>query len=277
MNRPPNPGAAAASSTSSATANSSTQGAAADREQKMLEAATEGMLSRIADIKASIASLITKLENDPYLNWPSFLDSYALVSGQLNTMVKNIKSDRTPSFKRYICLPLTLSQDRDEELARSTEGRIGQFSHDLVPDYLRTKPDPEVEARHAQYESRVATLNPEQMHKQLGVMEKMTKEMLKHITKEREDIESRATARAEFEKTFAFEDTFSLVAVVSHGKGIRNVVPPGQLPGQMMRPGGPPGPPGGPQVPTSQPPGGKMPGSIKTNIRAANQVHPYAR
>ena len=59
----------------------------------------------------------------------------------------------------------------------------------------------------------------------------------------------------------------------------RNVVPPGQLPGQMMRPGGPPGG-GGPQVPTSQPPpgpGGKMPGSIKTNIRAANQVHPYAR
>ena len=61
----------------------------------------------------------------------------------------------------------------------------------------------------------------------------------------------------------------------------RNVVPPGQLPGQMMRPGGGPpgGPPGGggPQVPTSQPPpgpGGKMPGSIKTNIRAANQVHP---
>ena len=40
---------------------------------------------------------------------------------------------------------------------------------------------------------------------------------------EREDIESRATARAEFEKTFAFEDTFSLVAAVSHGKGIRQV------------------------------------------------------
>ena len=58
-----------------------------------------------------------------------------------------------------------------------------QFSHDLVPDYLRTKPDPEVEARHAQYEQRVATLNPEQMHKQLNVMDKMTKEMLKHITK----------------------------------------------------------------------------------------------
>ena len=40
-----------------------------------------------------------------------------------------------------------------------------------------------MEARHAQYEQRVATLNPEQMHKQLNVMDKMTKEMLKHITK----------------------------------------------------------------------------------------------
>jgi len=274
MNRPPNTGA---TPTSGASSNNSTQAAAADREQKMLEAATENMLSRLADVRASITSLIAKLENDPFLNWPSFLDSYALVSGQLNTMVRNIKSERTPSFKRYICLPLTLSQERDEELARSTEGRCGQFSHDLVPDYLRTKPDPEVEARHALYESRVATLNPEQMHKQLGVMEKMTKEMLKHITKEREDIESRATARAEFEKTFAFEDTFSLVAAVSHGKGIRMVVPPGQLPGQMMRPGGPPGPPGGPQGPTSQPPGGKMAPGLKTNIRAANQVHPYSR
>ena len=40
-----------------------------------------------------------------------------------------------------------------------------------------------MEVRHAQYEQRVATLNLEQMHKQLNVMDKMTKEMLKHITK----------------------------------------------------------------------------------------------
>ena len=38
----------------------------------MLEAATEGMLSRIADVKATIAGLIAKLENDPYLNWDEF-------------------------------------------------------------------------------------------------------------------------------------------------------------------------------------------------------------
>jgi mediator of RNA polymerase II transcription subunit 8 len=78
---------------------------------------------------------------------------------------------------------------------KTTEGRIGQFSHDLVPDYLRTKPDPEVENKHAQYESRVSGLNPDQLNKQLVVMEKVTKDLLKHITKEKDDIESRATAR----------------------------------------------------------------------------------
>ena len=67
MNRPPNQGAG--SGPSSAPNNSS---AAADREAKMLEAATEGMLTRLADVKASIAGLIAKLENDPFLNWEAF-------------------------------------------------------------------------------------------------------------------------------------------------------------------------------------------------------------
>ena len=60
---------------------------------------------------------------------------------------------------------------------------FGRFLSSSLNPVEFCHPDPEVEARHAQYESRVATLNPEQMHKQLGVMEKMTKEMLKHITK----------------------------------------------------------------------------------------------
>ena len=68
----------------------------------------------------------TSTDDPSFAGRPSFLDSYALVSGQLNPRVKSIKNERTPSFKRYICLPLTLSQDRDEDLARSTEGRIGQ-------------------------------------------------------------------------------------------------------------------------------------------------------
>ena len=47
------------------------------------------------------------------------------------------------NLRRYTTLPLSLSADRDDELARVTEQRVGTFSHDLVPHYLRTKPEPE--------------------------------------------------------------------------------------------------------------------------------------
>jgi Mediator of RNA polymerase II transcription complex subunit 8 len=39
---------------------------------------------RLTDVRTSISGLITKLETDPHLNWHSFLDSYALISGQVS-------------------------------------------------------------------------------------------------------------------------------------------------------------------------------------------------
>ena len=92
--------------------------------------------------------LILKLETDQTLNWPSFLDSYALISGQMNSLLRTMKHEKTPALKKYITLPLLLSPDRDEELLKITEHRVQTFSHDLIPDYLRTRPDPELEARH---------------------------------------------------------------------------------------------------------------------------------
>ena len=54
---------------------------ASEREQKQLEAGTEALGGRVVDLKSSLGQLILKLETDPTLNWHSFLDSYALISG----------------------------------------------------------------------------------------------------------------------------------------------------------------------------------------------------
>lgn len=58
-------------------------------------------------------------------------------------------------LRNLTVLPLLLSPERDEALLRLTEGRISVFSHDMVPDYLRTKPEPTAEQRMLQHEQKV--------------------------------------------------------------------------------------------------------------------------
>lgn len=60
-----------------------------------------------------------------------------------------------PPLRNLTVLPLLLSQERDETIFNLTEGRIPVFSHDLVPDYLRTKPDPTAEQKIHTHEQKV--------------------------------------------------------------------------------------------------------------------------
>lgn len=54
------------------------------REEKQLESALETITQRVNDLKSSIASMIYKIENEyETLNWPTFLDNYALISGHV--------------------------------------------------------------------------------------------------------------------------------------------------------------------------------------------------
>lgn len=256
-------------------------GAAAEREQKQLEMTTQNLGARIAEVRQSIHGLIFKLETDPRLNWPSFLDSYSLICGQLNTLLK-IFSGQT-AFKKHLCLPLILSQERDEDLLRLTEGRIPQFSHDIVPIYLRSLADPEVQAKYNMFESLrttpvLAPHSPEKLQKQLNVLEKVSRECLKLVKREREDLDARVNLRHDLDKTCVMEETYNLVAAIANGKDLREraQIPILLEPQPNMQPlavGGSMGMgPGGPQGPG---PTHKMPSVLKTNLKGAR--NPYNR
>ena len=54
------------------------------REEKQLESALEALIIRVNDLKSAIASMIYKVEHEyETLNWPSFLDNFALISGHV--------------------------------------------------------------------------------------------------------------------------------------------------------------------------------------------------
>ena len=243
-----------------------------EREAKQLESATDALSGRLAELKSSAGQLILKLETDPGLNWPSFLDSYALISGQMNSLLRTMKHEKTPSLKKYITLPLLLSPDRDEELLKITEHRVQTFSHDLIPDYLRTRPDPDIESRHQSYEARSNAIIPDQQTKQLSVMDKITKDTLKLITKDREEMDAKSAVKNEMEKTFSMEDTNALLAAINHGKSLK-ATGAGGVSGPSLVSRHSPVP--NPAAMAAQQ--NKAPATIKTHIKAASQVHPYQR
>lgn len=55
------------------------------REEKQLESALDSIIQRVNDLKSSIAAMIYKVENEyDTMNWPTFLDNYALLSGHVS-------------------------------------------------------------------------------------------------------------------------------------------------------------------------------------------------
>ncbi|XP_067002972.1 mediator of RNA polymerase II transcription subunit 8 isoform X2 [Anabrus simplex] len=258
------------------------------REEKQLDAALEAIIMRVNDLKNSIGSMLFKLEHEyETLNWPTFLDNFALMSGHLTALSKMLSHDKCPPLRSLTVLPLRLSPERDEELMRLTENRVSTFSHDLVPDYLRTKPEPEVEQKMFQMEHKAASQSYETAQKQIAAYTKVVNHVWDIVSKSREEWESESGARSGTNQTSSVADTHALVAAVGMGKGLKAMVaqPVQSGPQSMMvapggRPGGGPQQPGAPMNP-NQPgpmgPMGKAPSTIKTNIKAATQIHPYAR
>ncbi|MBN3289688.1 MED8 polymerase, partial [Polypterus senegalus] len=206
------------------------------REEKQLETSIDALITRVAHLKASLQSFIIKLETEyDRLTWPSVLDNFALLSGQLNTINKLLRNEKTPAFRNQVIIPLLLSQDRDEELAKLTEQRVPVFSHEIVPDYLRTKPDPEVEEQEKQLNTEAARMGTDVAQKQIQALNKLCTNLLEKLNNPREDRESENAAIRQNKPTFNPADTNALVAAVVFGKGLSNRRPQG--PGGSVPPG----------------------------------------
>ncbi|KAL1131886.1 hypothetical protein AAG570_011497 [Ranatra chinensis] len=250
------------------------------REEKQLEAALDAILVRVNDLKTSILSMICKLEQESEtLNWPTLLDNFAILSGQLVSLSKMLAHDKCPALKNLTVLPLHLSPERDEQLLRLTENRVPMFSHDLVPSYLRTKPDPEVEQKMTQLDHKATSLQYETIQKQMSAYSKVVSHVWELVSKAREEWETEGNTRSGAAMTSSITDTHTLVAAVAMGKGLKGMGQ-GPVPPTMI---GPPGRPVGStpiqpnQMQQQMGPMGKVPSGIKTNIKAATQMHPYAR
>lgn len=126
-----------------------------------------------------------------------------------------------PPLRNLTVLPLLLSPEHDDALWQLTERRIGVFSHDMVPDYLRTKPDPAAEQRMLAHEQKANGLNAETAAKQVAQYAKVVAHVFDMVAKAREEWEVEASARTGVQQTSSLADTQALVSAVGMGKGLK--------------------------------------------------------
>ncbi|WAR23168.1 MED8-like protein, partial [Mya arenaria] len=118
------------------------------KEEEQQRIALDNLIQRVTELKNSVGALIFKLEHEyETLKWPSVLDNYSLLSSQLQSLGKLLKGDKMPQLKNKILLPIFISPEPDESLAKLTENRVMMFNHEVAPSFLRTKPPPDVEEK----------------------------------------------------------------------------------------------------------------------------------
>ncbi|XP_013407255.1 mediator of RNA polymerase II transcription subunit 8-B [Lingula anatina] len=239
------------------------------RDEKQLDNSLEATIQRVQDLKGSLSALLVKLETEYTLNWPSVLDSFALLSGQISSLNKLLKHEKTPLLRNYVLLPLLLSPDRDADLEKLTEGRVLAFNHEVVPDYLRTKPEPDVEERQQHISKQASNMTVENAQKQMNAVNRISTQLLDMITSFRDEWE--LAQKTSQQQTSSIADTNTLLAAVNFGKGLKSGsenVHSSQSqpsPAEHAQPGR--------QASSSM----KAPSSIKTNIKSASSLHPYQR
>lgn len=263
-------------------------------QEKQLELSIEAIVTRLSELKNQLHAILFKIENESdTLSWPTVLDNFALISAQYTAISKMLSNDKVPPLRNLTVLPLVLSQDRDEELCQLTERRIPSFNHDIVPDYLRTKTEPDIEMKINQFVNKANGVAYETASKQIATFNKVLTHVLEIINKSREEWESEAGSRSGIGQTSLQQDTHLLVSTVSLGKGLKPMTPQGVPTGPNMlvsQGGGRPavtGPGTGPQLqqgsqnsPMNSNPAqmnmmGKTPAGIKTNIKPASQMHSF--
>ncbi|OQR68678.1 mediator of RNA polymerase II transcription subunit 8-like [Tropilaelaps mercedesae] len=262
-----------------------------DKEDKQVDQVVDVLLTRSNDLKNNIQQLIWKFENEyETLQWPAVLDNFALISGQMNNLLKVLRNDKIPKLRNWIILPLLVSPDPDPELQRLTEGRVPLFNHQAVPDYLRTLCDPEIERADQMILMKASQSPSDGSTKQVASHNKICQQVSEVIRSSREewDID---TSRG-IQQTSSAPDTAMLISAISTGKLLRGGNQGPGLGGQTLGTHSPKpmgasigGPIGGGPVPNrgmNAPPtaGGKIPtATIKTNIKSGGAMssHPYMR
>lgn len=192
-------------------------------EEKQFEVTIDRLLEYTKNLKLSLEIFVHKIEVEgDKMDWPAVLDSFTSICGQINTLMRFTRENRSQYIENRVVLPLLLTPDRDEELAKLTENRVHMVNHDMVPCYLRTKPDPEIEELDKELQKNASKIGSDPATKQVSATTKLIDSMINVIRTNSTRADSEMSRQA-MKPSYETAETNSLIMAISTGKGLLNV------------------------------------------------------
>lgn len=136
--------------------------AARSGETSQFHENVDSLIQRLNQLRTHLFNLLHRIESTDfdadleltgsnsyaYSNFATFqslLEAYGLVSSELTMLNRAVRDRFGASSARCELLPLRCSNEPDMSLLRATDGRVAACNADMIPTYLRTKPEPRID------------------------------------------------------------------------------------------------------------------------------------
>ncbi|TKR86472.1 hypothetical protein L596_011060 [Steinernema carpocapsae] len=192
------------------------------RDPEKISQAIHNIDKKIEELRSTAEQLLQLLDHNEKVKWQDMLDKFSSLAGGMNQVQTMIKKsaltaghdDYGAFLRQHVVVPQKLNPDLDQDLVVMTQGRVHVWNHDTLPDYMRTKLNPEVEADENSIDS---TKSADQIGRQINQMTKHIDLILNTMTEHSRQADERFQAK----QTFNAAETSKLVRGIMNGENLK--------------------------------------------------------
>ncbi|VDO72189.1 unnamed protein product [Heligmosomoides polygyrus] len=195
-------------------------------EPEKMNTAISYLEVKMMDAKKTIEELLYMLDLQEKVPWPDMLDKFSSLAAAMSQLQGALKKSAIQSsahedhgalLRSHVLVPQRLQLEPDPQLQTLTSYRVHSWNHDVVPDYLRTKLNPEMESEEMMLEQDRNQKGQDVITKQITHLNKYVDLLLQSLhSSDRAHNESLAE-----KPTFSREETARLVRATMVGEGLK--------------------------------------------------------
>ncbi|KAJ1358021.1 hypothetical protein KIN20_016322 [Parelaphostrongylus tenuis] len=180
---------------------------------------------KVAEAKKLIEELLYMLDMQEKVPWPDMLDKFSSLASALSQLQGALKKSAIQSghedhgalLRSHVLVPQRLQLEPDSQLQALTSYRVHSWNHDVVPDYLRTKLNPDMESEELMLEQDRNQKGQDVISKQITHLNKYVDLLLQSLHSSDRAHNENLTEKA----TYSRDETVRLVRATMVGEGLK--------------------------------------------------------